>query len=496
MMRRCLLALLLLGALPARADLVEADAAFDAGDHARALALYDEVLRETPMRSRRWSARGCSCPGTRSTPRRSRATTTCCAVEPGHAQASLERAKVLSWSGKNAEAAEAFRALLVRDSQNREARLGLARSLAWAGRQQDARHEYAILLERNPADAEALVGMAQTHAWSGDLVNARRLYEQALASTPEQRDALLGLAYVDLWAGDRGAADSMGLKLDARYPGDPEVAELRREVSKSGNPWVSGYATSLDDTDDHRMDTLRLETGFGFRLFDLGVGVVRYDLEHPVEGDSTIQGIYETASFRPTSRQRVSLRLGAERLESPGGERDTLMLGGLSWTYGIGGLWQLTAGFDHDPYRYSTAILVNKVTVDDFRLRADATPWPAWRLGGGFARGELDALGPGTENTRDGFDVGAWYRHPFGRITGEAGYIYRFLDYAQDLDLGYFDPQDFTSHLLQVRAFGPLLQTKAYWDVTLEGGCSRSTSPGPTSRTTRCWAGRRCWGIP
>jgi tetratricopeptide (TPR) repeat protein len=470
MMRRCLLVLLLLGALPARADLVEADAAFDAGDHARALALYDDVLRESPDAVPALVRSGMLLSWDKKYPEAIARYDHVLRLEPGHAQASLERAKVLSWSGKNAEAAEAFRALLVRDVQNREARLGLARSLAWAGRQQDARHEYAILLERSPADAEALVGMAQTHAWSGDLVNARRLYEQALASAPEQRDALLGLAYVDLWAGDRGAADSMGLKLDARYPGDPEVAELRREVSKASRPWVSGYASSLDDTDDHRMDTLRLETGFGFRLFDLGVGVVRYDLAHPVEGDSTIQGIYERASFRPTSRQRVSLRLGAERLESPGGESDTLMLGGLSWTYGIGGLWQLTAGFDHDPYRYSTAILVNKVTVDEWRLRADTTPWPAWRLGGGYARGELDALGPDTENTRDGLDVGAWYRHPFGRITGEVGYIYRFLDYAQDLDLGYFDPQDFTSHLLQVRAFGPLLQTKAYWDLTLEGG--------------------------
>ncbi len=496
-MRWCRLLLLLLLFSSARAaDLAEAEAAFEAGDQARALALYEEVLRDAPDAVPALVHSGMLLSWDKKYAEAIQRYDRALRLEPGHPQASLERAKVLSWSGKNAEAAEAFRAMLTRRFQDRDARLGLARSLSWGGHQAEARHEYNVLLQRDPKDIEALVGTAQTHAWSGDLVNARREYEKALAVQPDARDALLGLAYVDLWNGDRAAADRTGSALHARFPDDPEVADLRREVGKAGKPWVTGGYTSLEDTDDHSMDTLRLETGFGFRLFDLGFGAVRYDLGHPLEGDSTIQGFYGTAAFRPTPRQLATARLGAERLEPPGVERHTETVYGLAWTYGIGGLWQVQAGFDHDPYRYSTAILLNQVTVDEWRLRGDAAPWPAWRFSGGYSRGTLDALGADVENDRNGFDLGGWYRQPFGRISTEFGYIFRYLDYAHDLDLGYFDPQDFTSHLLQGRAFGPFGSSKAYWDLSLEGGLQSFDLTGEHVSNDQVLGGSALFGYP
>jgi len=497
-MRGCrLLVLAAFLALPVRAaDLAEAEAAFDAGDQARALALYEDVLREAPDTVPALVHSGMLLSWDKKYAEALQRYDRALRLEPGHPQASLERAKVLSWSGKNAEAAEAFRGMLARSFQDREARLGLARSLSWGGHQAEARHEYEVLLARNPNDVEALVGTAQTHAWSGDLVNARRVYERALHVQPDGHDALLGLAYVDLWNGDRGAADRAGNALHARFPDDPEVADLRREVGKAGKPWLSGGYSALEDTDDHSMGTLRLETGFGFRLFDLGFGVVRYDLEHPLEGDSTNTGLYGTGSFRPTPRQLATARLGVERLQPPGLESDTEAVYGLSWTYGIGGLWQVHAGFDHDPYRYSTAILLNRVTVDEWRLRADASPWPAWRFSGGYAHGTLDALGVDVENDRNGFDVGGWYRHPFGRISTEWGYVFRYLDYDRDLDLGYFDPQDFTSHLLQGRAFGPFGGSKAYWDLTLEGGLQSFDVTGEHVSNDQVLGGNALFGYP
>ena len=414
-MRWCFpILIVLLVFVPAHgADLAEAEAAFEAGEQARALALYEDVLRDAPDTVPALVHSGMLLSWDKKYAEAIQRYDRALRLEPGHPQASLERAKVLSWSGKNAEAAEAFREMLVRKFQDRDARLGLARSLSWGGHQAEARHEYAVLLQRDPKDVEALVGTAQTHAWSGDLVNARREYEKALSVQPDARDALLGLAYVDLWNGDRAAADRAGSALHARFPDDPEVADLRREVGKAGKPWLTGGYTSLEDTDDHSMDTLRLETGFG-----------------------------------------------------------------------------------HDPYRYSTAILLNQVTVDEWRLRGDAAPWPAWRLSGGYARGTLDALGADVENDRNGFDVGGWYRHPFGRISTELGYVFRYLDYAHDLDLGYFDPQDFTSHLLQGRAFGPFGSSKAYWDLSLEGGLQSFDLTGEHVSNDQVLGGSALFGYP
>jgi tetratricopeptide (TPR) repeat protein len=491
------LVMVLLLSLPARAaDLAEAEAAFEAGDQARALALYDEVLKEAPDTVPALVHSGMLLSWDEKYAEAIARYDRALRLEPGQPQALLERAKVLSWSGKNAEAAEAFRAMLAKRDQDRDARLGLARSLSWGGHQAEAREEYAVLLRQSPEDVEALVGTAQTHAWSGDLVNARRGYQRALAVKPDARDALLGLAYLDLWNGDRAAADRTGTALHTRFPDDPEVADLRREVGKAGKPWLNAAYSSLEDTDDHSMGQLRVESGFGFRLFDLGFGVVRYDLEHPLEGDSTITGLYGTGSFRPTPRQLATVRLGAERLEPPGAESDTEPVYGLSWTYGIGGLWQVLGGFDHDPYRYSTAILVNEVTVDAWRIRADATPWPAWRFSGGYAHGTLDALGADVENRRDGLDLGGWYRHLFGRVHTEWGLVFRSLDCDRDLDLGYFDPQDFRSQLLQGRAFGPFGGSKAYWDVSLEGGLQSFDVSGEHVSNDQVLGGSALFGYP
>ena len=94
--------LLVLAMLPVRAaDLTEADAAFDAGDSARALALYDDALRTEPDAIPALVRSGMLLSWDKKYAEAITRYDHVLRLEPGHPQASLERAKVLSWSGNN-----------------------------------------------------------------------------------------------------------------------------------------------------------------------------------------------------------------------------------------------------------------------------------------------------------------------------------------------------------------------------------------------------------
>ena len=90
--------------LRAAPDPAAADAAFDAGDSARALVLYDEIL----------------------------------AADPNDANALLRSGKLLSWDRKYDEALARYERALTRDPKNSEVELERAKVLLWSRRYDEA----------------------------------------------------------------------------------------------------------------------------------------------------------------------------------------------------------------------------------------------------------------------------------------------------------------------------------------------------------------------
>ncbi|MGH7617617.1 MAG: tetratricopeptide repeat protein [Gemmatimonadaceae bacterium] len=143
-----------------------------------------------------------------------------------------ELAAVLLQSGKYADAAREYRALLSRDSTNFSYRLGLARALAWGGQSRDAERELRVLQSRHleiptidsllrsvrdamePTSAEAAPWVAERPDYGPYRVALAR----ALAK--ERRGRAAGAQYDTLL---------MGISL-GRMP-DPNV--LRRERARS-----------------------------------------------------------------------------------------------------------------------------------------------------------------------------------------------------------------------------------------------------------------------
>lgn len=443
----------------------EADRAFAAGDHDRALELYERALEDDPDDVRAlfrtalllsWSQRF-----DEALDRYGRVLE----LDPDDDRAALERAKVLSWARRFDEAAEAFEDLLERQPDSRDALLGLARTRSWSGRQRAARSAYLELLDRDPGDADAAVGVAQTWAWSDEPRRARTWYRRALEIEPGKREAVLGLAYLDLWRPDRREAGRRVQDLRDRFADDAEVSELAVALDRAGGWWSAVGWDRFDDTDDNRMDVLRIETGTGVGpSLDVAVGVARYDLEGPT-GGARIESLHGTAGWQASRADRLTFRLGNDRIESTTGARDGEVIGGVAWRHAPDRIWRLDASWQRDSLRYSPAIADADIVLERASLGATVDLAAAWDVSVTASRWDAS-----DSNARDGQTVEIAYRWPSEPVTLETAYVLDHADWDRDLDNGYFDPQDFLAHLLEARVRGQLPMPGGWWRVTAIAG--------------------------
>lgn len=149
-------------------------------------------------------------------------------------QVRLELARLLTESGRHAEAAEQYRRVLKDRPGEAQARAGLARALFWSGRRDEAaaeldrtpatalsaedrllqaeihlaagRHAQAIdalrvYLSLRPADLKARLRLADALSWLKRLDESLAEYEKVLAAAPDDRQVRRRYARVLTWAG-------------------------------------------------------------------------------------------------------------------------------------------------------------------------------------------------------------------------------------------------------------------------------------------------------
>lgn len=467
---RALALLLLLGATPVPAavdaDLARADQAFAAGEHDEALRYYERALEQDPEQPHALLRSGMLLSWDRRFDQALARYDRLLAREPGNERASLERAKVLSWARRFDEAADAFGTILRGQPDDHDARLGLARTLSWSGRQERARAEYQRLLEQDPDDADALVGVAQTWAWGGHAGKARRYYEAALEAEPGKKEAELGLAYLDLWAGDGIEAGPAIEGLVERYPDDNDIRELDEAYRRKNAPHVMGSWDHLEDTDDNDLDIYRVQGGLGLApRLDLTLGAARYEMEAPGRSAS-VDSLYAILGWHVARGHDVWLRIGSDNRERTTGDSDDEAIGGVTWGWRIAPTWSLRLEAATDTFRYSTDILDGPGnTIDTYSAHAGGRIGERWR-----AAFTLGAWEISDGNSRASLDAEGAFLFPLGRARAEAGYRLRAMDYDEDLDNGYFDPQDFNAHLAFFRARDRFGRSDRYWDVQAEAG--------------------------
>ena len=460
---------LLLAGGAAVADTASADAAFDAGDNARALALYEEALAGNPSDVHALVRSGMLLSWERRFDEALARYDRALAIDAREPKARLERGKVFLWSRRYPEARDAFEKILADDPSQKEARLALARAYSWDGRQPEARTHYERVLATEPNDADALLGVAQTYAWSGQGSAARPYFERALAARPAMKEASIGLAYLELDAGDTAAAAARARALTEAHPDDPEVRDLAAAVKKARAPWISIGYDHLGDTDDNAYDTLRLEGGFGLPArLDLRFGVSGTELDGPggavPVGNGDVTTLYGVLGWKPRPRHRGELRVGGARLTRTDGASRTTAIGGATYTFPLGA-WSARAAATHDPFVYSPAILDSEIDVTTVSFGASGRAVPRVQVDASVAYGDYS-----DGNTRLSGEAGAWYVWSGTRRTTLLGGVVRAFRFADDLDHGYFDPQRLVAPVASLRSYGSIGGSAWTYDGTLEAG--------------------------
>jgi tetratricopeptide (TPR) repeat protein len=453
----CVVAACLAGAAPvlmAAPDREAADAAFDAGDTARALALYDEIL----------------------------------AANPGDIDALLRSGKLLSWDRKYDAALARYEAALTREPKNREVELERGKVLLWSGRYDEAIRGFDRVLKLVPNEPWALCGTGQAYAWSGRGRAGRPYFERALAAQPGMKEAIVGLAASDLEEGDPGAAEARLNGLSATDAADPEVTELRNAAKHARAPWVQVGFERTEDSEDNSMNAYRAEGGVGLPArLDLRVGYAHNDLRGPTpasaDAHGNADGLYGVLGWQPRLGHRGELTVGATRLTDNAGLARTIATGGLAYAFPLA-TWTGRAAISRDPFLYSPRILDFAIDIRSFTFGANGMPSPHSRIEASVGYGDFS-----DGNTRYTADAGAWYVRRFAqRRSLMAGGAVRYVDFTDDLDHGYFDPSQLIAALLSVRSNGAIGSSPWEYEAAVEAGAQSYTFNGAKATGKPLWS--------
>ena len=421
-------------------DPAAADAAFDSGESAKALALYEEILR----------------------------------AEPKDVHALLRSGKLLSWQGKYDDALARYDRALAEQPSNPEILLERGKVFLWNRRYDEAVVAFDMVLQIDPKEPWALCGTAQTYAWRGRGREARPYYERALAAQPGMKEALLGLAYLDLADGDTAKALERSRALNASDPKDPDVIELDKQVRRARAPWVQLGWEGADDSDDNRMMTYRAEGGFALPArMDLRFGLTHSDLDGPKTAGADSQGqttsLYGVLGFQPRAGHRGELRLGAMRLTDDADNDRTMGIGGISYQFPMAS-WTGRAAASHDPFVYSPRILDNEIDVTSLTFAASGMVSTHLRVETAAGYGDFS-----DDNTRLSAGAGLWYLWKWPKRSLSLGGMARYLDFSEDLDDGYFDPQNLIAAFVSVRSDGTIGDSLWSYETALEAGAQSFT---------------------
>jgi tetratricopeptide (TPR) repeat protein len=434
------------GQTPPADTVTAADAAFNQGKIDEALRLYNAILAQHPDDVMALTRTGMLHSWRKDFTEAVRRFDRVLAIDPKNAMVRMERAKVLSWAKEYGKAEKAFREILASEPNNVDAQLGLSRTLSWSGNQKAARIEYQHVLDRDPKNVDAIIGVAQTYAWSGDSASARTWYAKALEIQPDRREAILGLAYVDLGEGDVFYASQRTSQLESRFPADVEVRDLRAAVSHASAPTFRLAYDHTDDTDENETDLVNAEATMPLpHRADMSIGYARYELSDSLSREGTAHSAFVSFLLRPSSRQRLTLRGGVDRLEKTDGSSTNEPTGRIGWAAGMGGKVEATLDAERRPFRATTVSLDNEIMLDAYTAGLYFRPVPSVRLNGNAGVWRFS-----DSNQRNSFDAGISYVWPLKPLRVETGYAYHYFDYDKAVAHGYFDPQNFHANAFTV----------------------------------------------
>ncbi|MBA3559050.1 MAG: tetratricopeptide repeat protein [Gemmatimonadaceae bacterium] len=449
-----------------------ADAAWEAGNHSKALTGYRAVVREDTTGASHAVFRLATLLSWNNSLDES---ITLFGVyrrlEPSDIEGRIALARTLAWSSRFDAAITEYDSILSILPTHEPAALGRAQTLAWAGRMDEAERAYAALLAAT-ANEDAAKGVARVAGWRGDLVRAEKLWRGVLEQHPGDPEALTGLAQVQRWAGKPHAArEALRLALDS----DSNYADARsqlRWVDAEISPSFESSVTSMNDNDRNRATLYTAAAGFtppwsgrltaagSYRRANLGL----------LSGESF--GARAVALWAPHERTwRLRAEAGATRLSSHEGGISSAPSSthlAVAASLAVRPIQRLTFGLGVSrlPFDETASLIARGIVTSELNGDYDLTLASRVSLSGGASYAALngDALAPNRRHS--GSSVLRW------RMTRafSLGIGARAFGYDTTTSDGYFAPRRYTLFEASsvVRAGGDL-----GWGGSAEAGVGR-----------------------
>lgn len=457
-----------------QAALARADAAWQAGDHDAARAVYEAIVTGSPSAPsvavfrlatlRAWDNRLDE--GVALFRRY-------VAMEPRDTEGRLALARAIAWSGRYSDAIAVYDSVIAVDRTNRGAVLGRAQTLAWAGNSDAALAAYKQWVATHRSDRDAAIEYARVLAWSGDLEAAERLYtelsatgnanakkglarvigwrgdlrrserawRQVLVTDPADPEALTGLAQVLSWQGRQADAET-ALQLALRAnPAYGDARTLMRWVQADLRPSVTVTGIGSNDSDDNRA------TGF----------VLDYVTRAPWNGtvglkyaerwanfaavDSRADGVNVFGRWQPAgSSWQLRADAGATHhsstLVATPDRKRTIASGALRASGNLGRALTVGLAGSRTPFDETALLIANGVISSEVAGEVEiALPGPL-SLAGAASHARL--TGGALENSRDAFSSTLRWTHNRSWSIGVGARQFGYDTTSSD---GYFSPK-------------------------------------------------------
>src|SRR5216684_791881 len=334
---------------------------------------------------------------------------------PGNVQLRLELGRVYVYQRQDARALEIFRAILRDDPSNREAKLELARVLSYDGKYEPANQLFREMLATNANDEAAAIGLIRNLLSEKKKDDARREVEQALARHPsslrlqEYRDDLLK-NQSPLSASREGIAPDR-LQADAIYFGD----SAGNRAFRAGQRFDLQVGRKI--TNSFRLDekSLWVSQGPKANIFSVNdEGRVRLARWLFVGGGGGI------VRFADNSNRALY--------------RGTLIL------HPLKNLW-LQGGFSRIPITATFQSAQFDLLAEGWWTRLDWQP-RSWRVSVDFSKQHYS---DSNRTQREDAEVLRWIGN--SQFAVGLGYQYAHSSFTQTFANGYFNPNQYHSHL-------------------------------------------------
>jgi thioredoxin-like negative regulator of GroEL len=349
------------------------------------------------------------------------------------------------------EARFELRHVLKQDPENAEARINLARVLSWSGKNREAIQEADRVLAGDPENRSALFVKANALRLQGDVTKAVPIYTRLLTEE-EEFDSRLGLTYSYLANGEIERARKSYSMLKPRFSyQERDLEKASYTMNRESRPKLDGGYSYYNDTDENVVHRMGISQGYWSGRWKSSVHFRHTAAKDPA-GKNRASDVWARSYGKVNDWFRAGGGLGLTQFAN-GKKREIVtghIRGDLRFLDG-----NIGAGLSVKTLSDTARLIDNRIYFTDagISFSQDLTP----RFGFSLRYHYRDYS---DENSSSLLQFNTKYLICRGKPEIIAGVRPRYVNFNRQSGGGYFDPRDF----LSLQAFVSLfVETRKYF---------------------------------